>query len=195
MPTTTPDYPHWFSAARPVPRPATTPADPERLRADRAAPTPPPQPQRPPPPTATTVSGGPGSEPAGAAGSDPATAPRAAGAPRPARTGLTVAVVTVVGAWLLVLVLITRVEVDSGVRDLARFGHLAALAVGFGAVLTVGSPPRTARPAPAPTEAGHPGAALRRGSDPAPSATGAGPPACRGCGPGRRPRARRRGVA
>jgi len=57
---------------------------------------------------------------------------------RQARTGLTMlAVVAVVAGWLLVLVLATRVQVSAGLQDVARFGHLAALALGFGAALTV----------------------------------------------------------
>lgn len=45
--------------------------------------------------------------------------------------------VAVVLAWLLVLVLGLRVQPGPAVQDLARFGHLAALVLGFGAALTV----------------------------------------------------------
>lgn len=43
----------------------------------------------------------------------------------------------VVLAWLLVLLLGPRVQPGPGAQELARFGHLAALVLGFGAALTV----------------------------------------------------------
>ena len=118
MPTTASDHPHWFRPARPVVRPAATPAGPESTLADRpeAPPTPPPSLLPPPYPARHRDAAG-----------DDAAAKAAAATPRPERTGLTLAAVgAVVGTWLLVLVLATTVQVSSGLQDLARFGHLAA---------------------------------------------------------------------
>lgn len=64
--------------------------------------------------------------------------PRPAGGVRRHRARLwPVAGAAVVLAWLLVLVLGLRIQAGPAVADLARFGHLAALVLGFGAALTV----------------------------------------------------------
>src|SRR5690606_25106215 len=70
-------------------------------------------------------------------------AARTAPVPRPGRHRLPrtgpplVAAAGVLVVWLLMILFATRVQAGPGVQEAARFGHLAALALGFGAALTV----------------------------------------------------------
>lgn len=62
--------------------------------------------------------------------------PRHRRSPR-SRSRTAAAVVAVALGWLLVVWAAPKIQVGPGLAELARFGHLAALVVGFGAVLTV----------------------------------------------------------
>lgn len=57
--------------------------------------------------------------------------------PRVTRLWPVLAATSVVLAWPVLLWVALKVQVGPGMRELAQFGHLAALVVGFGAVLTV----------------------------------------------------------
>lgn len=51
--------------------------------------------------------------------------------------GYQLAVLAVMAVWLAVVLVSPHIHVGPGLHDVALFGHLAALLVGFGAVLTV----------------------------------------------------------